>query len=692
MVQPSFGHADDPVSKAARRVYRVRPAKNSGLFTDSVLKFTVKTMWARVTTPRAVDFYLAVARQFVGLALLILATMAAIAVWVLSQLASLGLISFGTGKQALWKVGKGADRVGRGLGKAGRGLGTGVKQGVGSVGDGVGSVRRGVSRAGRTVVSGASNGVANGLSRSVTTAGKSAGIVGRGVGRAGRGMGAGISRSASRLSRLLSMAQNGARASARQVDSGIRWLWSLQRRIGMRAWRVSHWLATRSVLGLHRYRYATVSLSLSLIILLTSPLTSAMLDGLMQGTRVRIASLPEPSLPNIQVPSVSFPEVSIPKVTFHKPRLPKLAVPELRVPSVDVPDISIQFPAFVTVPIKRLDEILTGPLAKPGDRVLVADFTGDGDSASNLGRVLSLVLEAELAPARRFTVLPRERALAAVPSPARGDAFTLGVERAIALAPATASAAIVTGRYEITDGAYSLDLLILSTSGEEIYSIRSLGPEAGLLEAVIQNAGRLSRRLGEPVEESAEPSLTAPALSTSLPALIAYSAARAQLWRGRYRATIASAAAATRHDTAFAAAHLLAAKSYALVGERWRAKQALESAWQDRGRLPERERLRLAADREVFAGRYANAIAGYDRLFGLYRDDVMALKSQAILQRMIGARGRGTGNLRVAYSIDPIDWPPLRQVARFLGYRGRLPSVEQLAEAPQATSGARPSI
>jgi len=673
MTQPSFGYSDDQVSKAARRVYRVRPTKDSDLFTDSAFKFTVKTMWARVTTPRALDFYLAVVRQFVGLALLILATMAAMAVWVISQLASLGLISFGTGKQALRQVGKGADRVGRGLGKAGRGLGTGVKQGVGSIGDGVGSV-------------------AGGLNRSVATAGRSAGIVGRGVGRAGRGMGAGVSRSASRLSRLLSVGRNGARLSARQVDSGIRWLWSLQRRIGTRAWRVSHWLATCSGRGLRRYRYATASLSLSLIILLTSPLTSAILDGLMQGTRVRIASLPEPSLPNIQVPSVSFPEVSIPKVTFHKPRLPKLTVPELRVPSVEVPDISIQFPAFVTVPIKRLDEILTGPLAKPGDRVLVADFTGDGDSASDLGRVLSLVLEAELAPARRFTVLPRERALAAVPSQARGDAFALGVERAIALAPATASAAVVTGRYEIADGAYSLDLLILSPSGEEIYSIRSLGPEAGLLEAVIQNARRLSRRLGEPAEESAEPLLTAPALSTSLPALLAYSAARAQLWRGRYRATIASAAAATRHDTAFAAAHLLAAKSYALVGERWRAKQALESAWQDRGRLPERERLRLAADREVFAGRYANAIAGYDRLFGLYRDDVMALKSQAILQRMIGARGRGTGNLRVAYSIDPIDWPPLRQVARFLGYRGRLPSVEQLAEAPQAPSGARPSI
>jgi hypothetical protein len=111
-----------------------------------------------------------------------------------------------------------------------------------------------------------------------------------------------------------------------------------------------------------------------------------------------------------------------------------------------------------------------------------------------------------------------------------------------------------------------------------------------------------------------------------------------------------------------------------------------------RGRLSERERLRLAADRKALAGRYSDAIAAYDRLFSLYRDDVGALKSQAVLQRMIGARGRGVGNLRVAYSIDPVDWPSLQRIARFLGYRGRLPSMDTFAAAEDRASAARPSI
>ncbi len=57
------------------------------------------------------------------------------------------------------------------------------------------------------------------------------------------------------------------------------------------------------------------------------------------------------------------------------------------------------------------------------------------------------------------------------------------------------------------------------------------------------------------------------------------------------------------------------------------------------------------------------------------------------MQRKVGARGRGEGNLRVAYTIDPLDWPPLSRVARYLGYYGPLPNpdslVAALAEAPE---------
>ena len=109
----------------------------------------------------------------------------------------------------------------------------------------------------------------------------------------------------------------------------------------------------------------------------------------------------------------------------------------------------------------------------------------------------------------------------------------------------------------------------------------------------------------------------------------------------------------------------------------------LEAAYQLRRRAPERERFRIEADRLAWDGRDEEAILAYDELFQRYRDDVGALKSEALLQWKIGVRGGGEGNLRVAYTIDSLDWPRLSRIARYLGYRGRLPSVDSLVATVQ---------
>ena len=107
-----------------------------------------------------------------------------------------------------------------------------------------------------------------------------------------------------------------------------------------------------------------------------------------------------------------------------------------------------------------------------------------------------------------------------------------------------------------------------------------------------------------------------------------------------------------------------------------RARQALEKSWQFRARLSERERLRLNADRAALNGEHQQAIIAYERLFSRYRDDVLALKSQAILKEMLGTAGGGLGNLELARAMDATDWPPLSRVARYFGYRGDLPQLD----------------
>ena len=133
-------------------------------------------------------------------------------------------------------------------------------------------------------------------------------------------------------------------------------------------------------------------------------------------------------------------------------------------------------------------------------------------------------------------------------------------------------------------------------------------------------------------------------------------------------------------------AHRLLAEAFALQGQRARARTALKAAWEFRTRLSERERLRLVADRMAFEDRLSDAVLAYDKVFSEYRDDVGSLKSQALLQRMIGVRGGGVGNLRVAFTITPVDWPELSRLARFINYRGSvLPNVDSIVASLQET-------
>ncbi len=205
------------------------------------------------------------------------------------------------------------------------------------------------------------------------------------------------------------------------------------------------------------------------------------------------------------------------------------------------------------------------------------------------------------------------------------------------------------------------------------------------MPATLAEATRaLAARLGEPLDDvgeivGGESIWTKNSLSRTPAALAAFADARAHLYGGRHSAAAARARAAIRRDSAFASAHRLLAEAEALRGRRIAARRSIEAAYRFRDRLTERERLRLVADREALNGRFSEAILAYENLFQHYRDDVTALKSIGLLQRMIGARGGGEGNLAAAYALDPVDWPPLARIARYLGYRGRLPALKALA-------------
>jgi len=297
---------------------------------------------------------------------------------------------------------------------------------------------------------------------------------------------------------------------------------------------------------------------------------------------------------------------------------------------------------------------------------------------------LTTVVEADLDQAEFFSVVPRERALNALQSLEGGTSEALPVEAALQLAGSEGWDAVISGRVKLAAEVDSLKLLVLNAAGDTLYGVAAeVTSQETALETLAKLTHAIRRRLGEPGEEVEASPTVAEVLSPRHAALNAYSEARADLYAGRLPQAVGAASEAVESDTTFVLAYLMLADAYAQGGVRASGRSALEQAWNLSGLATERDSMRIHADRLAWDGLFSEAVVTYDELFQRYRDDVMALKSQALLQRMIGARGGGEGNLRVAYTIDPYDWPRLSRIARYLGYTGTLPDVDSLVASLQ---------
>ncbi len=403
------------------------------------------------------------------------------------------------------------------------------------------------------------------------------------------------------------------------------------------------------------------------------------------------------------------------------PSLPKVTLPKVTVPKVAVPNVAVKTPAFVETSVSKIAEVLAGPLLpSPGQWVLVSDVgvservapasesgatpsaegsAGEespaaagppgvqasrvsGGAAEYSLAALTVALQADLVQASYFRVVPRERALLSAGRLGGGGSEELPVAQALAVARADGYAAVLDARLLVGQAVDSIALQVLSPAGDTLYGVvAAVSDSIDALATLTGLAHTVRRRLGESrdgVERSLAP---ARSLTNSPSALNAYAEAKRHFFAGRHYYAVQAAREAVERDSTFAMAYRLMAEAYALRGQRSQSRAALEAAYLLSERLTERERLRIAADRLAWDGQLSDAVLAYDDLFKRYRDDVGALRSQAVVQRMVGARGRGEGNLRVAYMIDPLDWPPLSGVARYLGYYGRLPDVDSLVAA-----------
>lgn len=689
-----------PVSVVRTGTTRLHRVEKSEVFTDSIVIHLIKTFWAKLTTPRAVRAYQDVMESCVQASVLLGKALAELSVMIGRmgwRYGSQAAVATGAGaRRAGKRVGRGVQHVGQGVGRGVQSVGQGVGRGVQSVGQGVGRVSEGIGR-GADRVSQEVGRVGEGIGRAREATARRAGAVGTVGGRAGRHVGHGLGHVlALALARLwtlpallISLVRSVGHGLASVFKSGTS---TRSARRPAAAVQTSGTrgrnLAVRLTRGLARRRVALAGGTAALAFVLAFPFVADMIPWPVGGNDEAGRTRRESGLQEITVQRSAVRAPSLPKVS-----LPTITVPTITVPTPDVkapslPDIAVSVPALVREPVEKLGEMFAGPLLERGERLVVADINDGGPGGGpGLGQLASLALEAELAGFHRFSVLPRERALLALGAGRTG--LGLRGSEALDLARAANASVVITGRFDEGEGGglNRIRLAVLDVAtGAQIHALEVDITGGDWIEAVGHAARRLSQRFGE-ARERGTADIPIPVLSTSLPALGAYVRARAELFSGRYSAAARSSREAVRHDSTFAAAHQLLAQAHALLGNRREARSALEAAYRHRHRLSGRERLRVIADREAFRGRDRDAIIAYEYLFQSYRDDVIALKSLALLQRQLGARGGGMGNLQVAYDIDPVDWPPLARIARYLGYKGSLPRLQVADAGAAAASG-----
>ena len=260
------------------------------------------------------------------------------------------------------------------------------------------------------------------------------------------------------------------------------------------------------------------------------------------------------------------------------------------------------------------------------DRLLVADLanhTRDPLLAGAIGEALRV----DLAQSRLVGVLSSQQVSEALARMEQSGAATLTDSLAREIALREGIGVYVTGAVGSVGRGYVVSAeLVSAEEGDVLAAVRETAADSTrLLQAVDRVGSVLRERLGESVGAvRATPPLER-VTTRSLDALRRYSGAvRASVWEGDNRRAYRLLREAVELDSGFAMAWRLQAWVAGNLGEHGTARLASEQAFRHRERLPERDRLDLAASYYAYHARQADAIRAYGALLDAYPKDLTA--------------------------------------------------------------------
>jgi eukaryotic-like serine/threonine-protein kinase len=330
------------------------------------------------------------------------------------------------------------------------------------------------------------------------------------------------------------------------------------------------------------------------------------------------------------------------------------------------------------------------------DTVIVADIQNDTGQAvfdGTLRQALSIQLEQS--PFLNLVSDQRiGRSLQMMGKPANAH---LTPDLAWEVCERTGSIAVIYGSIANLDNQYVLGLRAMNcrTGDALVNQQTTVDGKANVLKAVDQAATRVRGKLGEslatmqrystPIEEASTPSLDA---------LQAYSLGRVLMVRKSDSVgAVPFFERAIHLDPRFAMAYAALGNAYSNLNEVGRARENLQSAYNLRGHVSDRERFYIESHYHHFTtGDLEQARRVYQTWAETYPTDVAPRTNLAVIDSFLGQHERSLEESRVALQLSPEDAQSYANLVDAYLFANRLEDAKSLAREAQAKNLDSPDL
>lgn len=329
-------------------------------------------------------------------------------------------------------------------------------------------------------------------------------------------------------------------------------------------------------------------------------------------------------------------------------------------------------------------------LLEDGERVILAEFSGDSDMA----QAATMAFRVDLSQSPTVTLADPAFIAGVLARMERAQDTRVDESLAVEAAVREGIKAVVAGDVGRVGGGYVFTArLVAAESGQDLLNLReSAADSSKVLETIDRLSRRMRERMGESLGSIRSSTPLERATTTSLEALRKYSQALSAIDGGDADLGRALLREAVDIDSTFA----MAWRKLAVTEERRNrraSREAARRAYELRDLLTDRERyLTIGTYHSVVTGDVEAGITAYRALLDLHPNDSWALNNLALLYSEQGDPEAGVGLLERAIVLDPYNFSAYVNLAANLHFVGNRDSARAVVASLEGSLPGHPMV